>query len=91
MQSFPLDKPVEARYVRVDFERLPQSEGNYAEVSQGYKARLSGIEVIGTSGQNVALARLGVRAEASDYFTGWHNTAANINKSFPRIMEIGLK
>lgn len=91
VQCFPLDKQVEARYVRVEFERLPLSDGNYAEVSQGYKARLSGIEVIDTSGQNVALTRLGARAEVSDYFTGWQNTAANINKAFPKIMEIGLK
>jgi hypothetical protein len=91
VQAFPLDKVAHARYLRVDFERLPLSGGNYAEISQGYKARLSGIEVIDDTGRNLALARLGARVKVSDVFTGWQNTAATVKKAFPRIFDLGVK
>jgi len=90
-QVFPLPKSIKARFVRIEFERLPLSGGNYAEVSQGYKARLSGIELIDATGRNVALAELGASVRAIDYFTGWHNTAKAVNEAFPRILDIGLK
>jgi len=90
-QPFALGRKVKARYVRVDFERLPLSAGNYAEVSQGYKARLSGIEVIDDHGRNVALQRLGAKIKVSDLFTGWQNTASTVNESFPRIFDLGVK
>lgn len=91
VQAFPLPKPVAARYVRVEFERLPLSGGNYAEVSAGYKARLSGIELIDPRGRNVALSGQGASATASDYFTGWQNTAKTVNESFSRIFDLGVK
>ncbi|MBN1343666.1 MAG: discoidin domain-containing protein [Phycisphaerae bacterium] len=90
-QCFTLATPVQARHVRVDFERLPLSGGNYAEVSQGYKARLSGIEVIDDQGQNAALASRGATIKVSDVFTCWQNTAKTVNESFDRIFDIGLK
>jgi hypothetical protein len=91
VQSFPLQGPAQARNVRLDFERLPLSGGNYAEVSQGYKARLSGIEVIDDQGRNVALKRLGATVKVSDIFTGWQNTAKTVNESFSRIFDLGVK
>jgi hypothetical protein len=91
VQPFLFEKPVKARYIRVEFERLPLSGGNYAEVSQGYKARLSGIEVIDVSGRNIALNSAGVSARASDFFTGWQNTAKTINESFNCVFDLGLK
>lgn len=91
LQPFVLEKTVKARYIRVEFERLPLSGGNYAEVSQGYKARLSGIEVIDNSGQNVALKDIGANVKVSDFFTAWQNTAKTVNESFGRIFDIGLK
>jgi len=90
-QVFPLPKGVIARHVRIEFERLPLSGGNYAEVSQGHKARLSGIEVIDDAGHNVALSRLDASAKVSDVFTGWQNTAKTVNESFHRIFDIGVK
>jgi len=90
-QCFALARPTPARHVRIEFERLPLSGGNYAEVSQGYKARLSGIEVIDDRGHNVALKSQGSAIKASDVFTGWQNTARTVNESFGRIFEIGLK
>ena len=91
VQAFPLSESVKARYVRIEFERLPLSGGNYAEVSQGYKARLSGIEVIDDRGMNVALERRGAKVKVSDAFTGWQNTARTVNDSFRRIMDLGVK
>ncbi len=91
VQPLQLEKPVKGRYIRVEFERLPLSGGNYAEVSQGYKARLSGIEVIDNSGQNVALGTAGANVKASDFFTGWQNTEKTVNESFERVFDIGLK
>jgi hypothetical protein len=91
VQPFLLEKPVKARYVRVEFERLPLSGGNYAEVSQGYKARLSGIEIIDNSGQNAALADKGASVRASDFFTGWQNTKKTVNESFNCVFDLGLK
>jgi hypothetical protein len=91
VQSFPLARTVKARYVHMDFERLPLSGGNYAEVSQGYKARLSGIEIIDDHRRNVALPHQGARVKVSDVFTGWQNTAETVNQSFHRIFDIGLK
>jgi len=90
-QKVSLDRAVNARYVRVEFNRLPLSGGNYAEVSQGYKARLSGIEVVGDEGQNLALVARGANVTASDFFTGWQNTAKSVNEAFPKIMDIGFK
>ena len=91
VQPFPFPRALQARYVRVTFERLPAAGGNYAEVSSGFKARLSGVEVIDTGGANVALAVLGAKATASDTFTGWQDTARTIAESFPKVFEIGLK
>jgi uncharacterized repeat protein (TIGR01451 family) len=91
VQPFKLDKPVSARYVRVVFERLPLSGGNYAEVSQGWKARLSGIEVIDDAGANVALLDRGATVKTIDYFTGWQDTAKTVDASFGRIFDIGFK
>jgi hypothetical protein len=91
VQPFPLVRAVEARRVRVEFERLPLSGGNYAEVSQGYKARLSGIEVIDDQGQNVALLERGATVTASEYFTGWNDTAEAVRESFSRIFDLGVK
>ena len=91
VQTFPVRGPLKARYLRIEFERLPLSGGNYAEVSQGYKARLSGIEVLNERGENVALLDQGASAKASDYFTGWQNTAKTVNESFGRIADIGVK
>jgi uncharacterized repeat protein (TIGR01451 family) len=91
VQCFPLARSVTARYVRVDFERLPLSGGNYAEVSQGYKARLSGIEVLDDQERNVALKDRGAAVRVSDVFTGWQNTVKTVNESFHRIMDIGFK
>lgn len=91
VQPFKLDKPVNARYIRLEFERLPLSGGNYAEVSQGWKARLSGVEAIDDKGANVALLDHGAIVKASDYFTGWQNTAKTVNESFGRIFDIGFK
>ena len=91
VQPFKLDKPVNARYIRLEFERLPLSGGNYAEVSQGWKARLSGIEVIDETGANVALLDHGATVKTSDYFTGWQNTAKTVSESFGRIFDIGFK
>jgi len=90
-QCFAFAEPRMARYVRVDFERLPLSGGNYAEVSQGYKARLSGIEIIDGEGRNAALKELGATVRVSDVFTGWQNTVKTVNESFHRIMDIGFK
>ncbi len=90
-QPFVLDKAVKARYVRIEFERLPLSGGNYAEVSQGWKARLSGIEVLDTRSRNVALLDQGATVRTCDYFTGWQNTAKTVNESFDRIFDIGYK
>lgn len=90
-QVFPLEKAAKARYLRIDFERLPLSGGNFAEVSQGYKARLSGIEVIDEAGRNLALLRLGARVTASDIFTGWQNTASSVRKAFRRVFDLGVK
>jgi hypothetical protein len=91
VQEFPLPNAVKTRFVRVEFERLPLSGGNYAEVSQGYKARLSGVEAIDEGGTNVVLKSAGASIKASDYFLGWQNTAKTVTESFPRIMELGLK
>jgi len=105
VQPFPLGKAVKARFVRIDFERLPLAGGNYAEVSQGYKARLSGIEILDERSRNLALSRLGARADAasphsgaslatpdaSDVFTGWQDTAGAVNRAFPRIFDLGVK
>ena len=91
VQPLTLDRPVEAHFIKVEFERLPISGGYYAEVSAGYKARLSGIEVFDEHGNNIALKKLGATVEASDYFLGWQNTAKTVNDSFRRIMDIGLK
>lgn len=91
MQAFSIEKPVKARYIRIDFERLPLSGGNYAEVSQGYKARLSGIEVIDDSGNNAALKDKGAGVRVSDFFTGWQNTKQTVNESFNRVFDLGLK
>jgi len=91
VQPFVLDKAVKARYVRIEFERLPLSGGNYAEVSQGWKARLSGIEVIDSKSRNVALLDQGATVKTCDYFTGWQNTAKTVDGSFGRIFDIGYK
>lgn len=90
-QCFPFRREVAARHVRILFERLPLSGGNYAEVSQGYKARLSGIEMLDREGRNVALKTAGATVEASEFFTGWQDTTASINRAFPTIMELGVK
>ena len=89
VQAFPLR--ANARYLRIDFERLPLSGGNYAEVSQGWKARLSGIEVIDDKGANVALLHHTASIKTGDYFTGWQNTAKTVDESFGRIFDIGYK
>jgi hypothetical protein len=91
VQAFRLDSPVSARYLRVDFERLPRAHGNYAEVSEGYKARLSGIEVIDETGENIALLSRGATATVSDCFTCWQNTAQATNESFERLFDLGIK
>lgn len=91
VQQFPLTTPVQARYVRIAFDRLPLSGGFYAEVIQGYKARLSGIEVLDKQGQNLALKSRGASVAVCDIFLGWQNTAKAIKESFPRIFDIGLK
>lgn len=88
-QLFPLPKPVHTRFIRIHFERLPLSGGNYAEVSQGYKARLSEIELIDEHDRNIARNPAGVTV--SDSFTGWQNTASTIQESFPKIMDLGVK
>jgi hypothetical protein len=91
VQAFPLPEPAKARYIRIEFERLPLSGGNYAEVSQGYKARLSGIEVLDEGGQNVALAGRGASVKVSDIFLGWQNTKRTVDESFNRLFDIGFK
>lgn len=91
VQAFPLEAPCHTRHLRFEFERLPLSGGNYAEVSQGYKARLGGIELIDGQGRNVALASLGATARASEFFTAWQSTAESIAPAFERIFDIGLK
>jgi hypothetical protein len=91
VQKFLPEKSMKARYVRIDFERLPLSGGNYAEVSQGFKARLSEIEVLDNSGNNVALGTAGASVRASDFFTGWQNTKKTVNESFDRVFDLGLK
>ncbi len=91
VQSFPFTDALLAKFIKIRFDRLPLSGGNYAEVSQGYKARLSGIEVISNTGQNLALGSSGAKVTASDVFTAWQNTAKTVNESFGAIMKIGLK
>ncbi|HZZ44991.1 MAG TPA: discoidin domain-containing protein [Tepidisphaeraceae bacterium] len=91
VQVLKLPHEFSGRFVRVSFDRLPLSGGNFAEVSQGYKARLSGIELIDAAGKNVALASDGVSIKASDTFTGWQDTVQTIDQAFPKIMEIGAK
>lgn len=91
VQPFSTGKPVKARYIRIEFVRLPLSGGNYAEVSQGYKARLSGIEVIDNSGHNAALKDIGASVRVNDFFTGWQNTKETVNASFNRVFDLGLK
>lgn len=91
VQEFALLKPVNARYVRVDFNRLPLCVGNYAETAEGHFARLSGIEVIDDSGHNVALKDSGASVKASSYFTGWQNTAKTVNEAFGRTFDLGVK
>lgn len=90
-QCFPLPQKLATRRVRIVFDRLPLSGGNYAEVSQGYKARLSGVEILDERGENLAQATRGASIKASEFFTGWQDTVESINKAFPRIMDIGLK
>ncbi len=90
-QTFPLPEARMARHVQIDFERLPLSGGNYAEVSQGYKARLSGIELLDEHGENLALQTRGATIKANEVFTGWQDTAATIRRAFPKIMDIGVK
>jgi len=91
VQRFPLPASITAKYIRLIFDKLPLAGGTYAEVSQGYKARLSGVEVMDSQGQNIALANLGATVSAINYFTGWNNTAKTVNESFENIMDIGLK
>lgn len=91
VRHFEFNEQVSAKLFKFIFERLPLSGGNYAEVSQGYKARLSGIEILDIKGNNLALAALGAIVSASDIFTAWQNTAKTVNESFDKIMEIGLK
>jgi hypothetical protein len=90
-QVFALPAPVRARFVRIAFERLPLAGGNYAEVSQGYKARLSGIEVLDEGGRNLALSGRGARVTVSDVFTGWQDSAEAIARAFPRVFDLGVK
>ncbi|MBZ5653432.1 MAG: discoidin domain-containing protein, partial [Acidobacteriia bacterium] len=90
-QRFPLDHPAKARWVRLSFERLPLSIENYASVVQGYKAQLSGVEILNRANENLARLERGASIKASEYFTGWHDTPQTINKAFPKVMEIGLK
>jgi hypothetical protein len=91
VQCFPLGDPPRARALRLQFERLPLAQGNYAEVAQGYKARLSGIQVLGDDGQNIAHPLSGTRVSASDTFTGWQNTASSVAESFGRLLDLGVK
>ncbi len=91
LQEYPLPSPVSTDRWRIEFERLPLSGGNYAEVSQGYKARLAGIELIGREGKNLALIESGVQASASDIFTCWQNTTKNVNESYKRLLDLGIK
>jgi hypothetical protein len=91
IQTITLDRAVNARFVRIEFNRLPLSGGNYAEVSQGCKARLSGIEVVNNEGCNLALFENGAKVKASDIFLGWQNTAKSVNEAFSRIFDIGFK
>jgi hypothetical protein len=91
VQTFKLPAPVAGRFVRVEFERLPKSGGYYAEVIAGYKARLSGVEVLDDAGRNLALTGLGASVTASDTFTGWQNTPKTIRGSFRRLFDIGIK
>jgi hypothetical protein len=91
VQTFIILQPVQARYIRVDFERLVLSGGNYGQFADSYHARLSGIEVIDNAGQNVALKDSGASIKTSDYYTGIQNTAKTVNESFSRLFDIGLK
>lgn len=91
VQAFALTNPVRARYVKVEFKRLPPCVGNYAETAGGHFARLSGIEVIDGSGYNVALKDSGASVKASSYFTGWQNTAKTIGEAFGRTFDLGVK
>lgn len=91
VQQFPLPAPAAVKSVRISFDRLPLAGGNYAEVSQGYKARVSGIELMSEEGENLASAEKGARAEASEFFTGWQNTLRTVNEPFDRIFDLGVK
>jgi hypothetical protein len=91
VQQFPLAAPATAGAVRIDFDRLPLSGGNYAEVSQGYKARLSGIEVLDGNGRNLALRTVGATVSVSDVFTGWQDTAPAIGRAFGELNGLGVK
>jgi len=91
LQEYTLPEPVSSDRWRIEFERLPLSGGNYAEVSQGYKARLSGIELIDGEGKNMALLESGAQISASDVFTCWQNTARNTNESYKHLLDLGIK
>jgi hypothetical protein len=90
VQPFALDSAGAVDRVFITFDRLPQANGNYAEVSVGWKARLSGIELIDASGVNVALSAKGATIAASDTFNGWQNHAKNIEIYFKKIFDLGL-
>jgi hypothetical protein len=90
-QCFPLPEKLNARRVQLAFERVPLCGCNYAGVVTSYQARLSGIEILDEHGANLALGTCGASAKASDFFTGWQDTTASINRAFPRVLDIGLK
>lgn len=90
-QEYSFPTPISGTHWRIEIDRLPLSGGNYAEVSQGYKARLAGIELIGPSGKNQALKDLGAQVTVSDVFTCWQNTAQATNESYKHLLDLGIK
>ncbi len=86
-----LAKLYQADAVRLEVTRFGMVSGFFCDLGASNGLRLSGIEAIDPSGQNLALSSKGATVTASTTHKAYFNTAKTVRETYPQMYELGMK
>lgn len=86
-----LPKVYSADAIRLEVTRFGMVSGFFCDLGASNGMRLSGIEAIDTSGQNVALSSTGCTVTTSTTHKAYFNSAETVRETFPQMYELGMK
>jgi len=82
---------VQADAVRVEVSRFRGVSSFFTDCAPTFACRLSEIEVIDQAGENIALAKRGGKATASDTFRSYFSSKDIIDRTYPELFNLGVK